>query len=103
MSEEEYKKEGVWSRLVSELVAFIPKDMREMVGLQIGLCLFVITPMILLGGAMVLLKAFKEPPIQDVPCWQVQAIEGRVFKINSCTGETVELPAAPTKPAENTP
>lgn len=100
MSEGEDKKEGVWGKLISELVAFIPKGLREMVGFQVGIWLFVLTPMILLGGAMALLKAFKEPPKQEVPCWQIQTVEGRVFKINSCTGETIELPAAPKVPTE---
>jgi hypothetical protein len=42
----------VWGKLISELVAFIPKDLREMVGLQAGIWLFVLTPMILLGAAI---------------------------------------------------
>jgi hypothetical protein len=99
MSQGEDKKEGVWGKLISELVAFVPKDLQEMVGLQVGIWLFV-PPMILLGGAMALLKAFKEPPKQEVPCWQIQTVEGRAFKINRCTGETEELPAAPKASAE---
>jgi hypothetical protein len=56
--------------------------------------------MILLGGAMALPKVFKEPPKHEVPRWQIQTVEGRVFKINSCTGETTELPTAPKALAE---
>jgi hypothetical protein len=58
--------------------------------------------MVILLGAFALIKLFQEPKAPDVPCWQIQKIENRVFKLNSCTGETVELPPAPkasSKPA----
>jgi hypothetical protein len=98
MTEESTKPSGLWARLISEIVSFIPKDMREMIGFQVGLYLFVFTPMVILVGAFALIKLFQAPKALEVPCWQIQKIENRLFKLNSCTGETIELPAPPKVP-----
>jgi len=95
MTEEPKKHEGGWARLASELVAFIPKNMREIIGVHVGIYLFILTPIVLLFGVFALIKLFQEPKVPEVPCWQIQKVENRVFKLNSCTGETVELPQAP--------
>lgn len=87
----EQKPEGLGGRLVTEIVSIIPKDMKEMVGFQIGLWLFVLTPMLVIGGAGMLLKMFTERKPPEVACWQIQKLDNRVFKLNSCTGETIEL------------
>ena len=89
----EQKPEGLWGRLVTEIMSIIPKDMKEMVGFQIGMWLFVLTPMLLVGGATMLLKLFKEPKPPEVACWQIQKLDNRLFKLNACTGETIELRA----------
>src|SRR5262249_3839978 len=41
-----------------------------------------------------LVRATREPRNVEASCWQVQSVEGRVFKVNTCTGKTVELPNA---------
>ena len=94
MTEEAKKPDGLWARLVSEFVAFIPKDMREMVGLQVGIYLFILS-MVILFGASALIKLFQEPKAPDVPCWHIQTVESRVYKFNWCTGQTLELAPAP--------
>jgi len=91
MTEEAKKPDGLWARLVSEFVAFIPKDMREMVGLQVGIYLFILS-MVILFSASALIKLFQAP---DVPCWHIQTVENRVYKFNWCTGQTLELAPAP--------
>lgn len=90
-SESEKNEHGVWAKIFTQFMDLIPKDMREMIGLQIGIYVFILTPMILLGGAMFLFKSFQEPKAPETQCWQIQKIDGHIYKLNSCTGETAEL------------
>ena len=90
------KPESVWSKLISELLALIPKDMRDMIGLQVGVYLFILTPMLIIGGAVALMKTFQDKKPQEKPCWQIQQIDGRIYKLNACTGETIEIASNPT-------
>lgn len=96
MSEPSEKKtSGAWAHLISELLAFIPKDLRELIGMMAGIYLFIFIPIIFFGGFKAVQKLLEKPEAPVVQCWQIQKVDGRLFKLNSCTGEAVEI--APEK------
>ena len=84
MSGEENKPSAGWAHLVSELLSFIPKDLREMIGVIGGMWLLISIPILVVH----LINNTESPTAQ---CWHLQDVDGRVFKINACTGKTVEL------------
>ncbi len=95
MAEGETKKsESGWSRLVSELISIVPKDLRDMVGMMIGIYAFVLVPVLMLGGAGFVGKYFQHASEDAKPCWSVQAVGDRAIKINACTGETKDISMA---------
>ena len=94
------KSESIWARLAGTFFSWIPGDMKELVGFQLGIYLFILTPMVLLFGAYAIIKWVNSPKPPALQCWQIQSVEGRVFKLNTCTGDAVELPA-PQAPANN--
>jgi len=97
MSEPTEKKSGgVWGHLISEIVAFIPKDLREFIGFMAGMYLLIFLPMIFINGVSAIKKSLDKPEIQTAQCWQLQKVDGRLFKLNSCTGETTEISVAPS-------
>lgn len=80
-----------WSGIITHILSFIPKDMREMIGVVIGLWLFVLMPFVLVASVKFITDAMKAPKSPDKPCWQLQQVGDRIFKLNACTGETVEV------------
>ena len=103
---QEKKSSGAWAHLISEIVAFIPKDLRELIGFMAGIYLFVSLPLLIFGGVRIVQKNIDKPDEPSVQCWQLQNIDERFFKLNTCTGEAIEIPqiksnsapsAAPTK------
>ena len=92
------KSESFWARLAGTFFSWIPGDMKEMVGLQLGIYLFAFTPLVLVFSAFAIVKWVRSPKVPEVQCWQIQSVEDRVFKLNTCTGDSVELPqqATPT-------
>lgn len=89
------KKDGALTRLLSEIISLIPKDMRDAIGGIVGVYLFVFAPMIIIGGAAWLINMFQEPRTPDTHCWQIQKVGERVIKLNTCTGEAIDLPPPP--------
>jgi hypothetical protein len=87
------KAGGVWSRIVDQIASFIPGDMKELVGVQVAIALFAVVPMVVILGGFTLMRWITSPPAPETPCWKIEKIELRVFKLNSCTGETIEIPA----------
>jgi hypothetical protein len=92
MSQEPKKDEGLWAPLLLELMTFIPEGMRKMIGFHFGYNLLIIVPAVVLISGVSLIKWYQAP---TTSCWVIQKIEDRLFKLNSCTGETVELPPSP--------
>jgi hypothetical protein len=98
VSDDPKKDQGLWSRLVSELLSFVPHDLRELLGLFLGIWLLILLPMILLFSFFALIKVLQEPKRTEAPCWQIQKVDNRVYKLNACTGEAVELSEPAAKP-----
>jgi hypothetical protein len=99
VSEELKKDQGMWARLVSELLSFVPHDLRELMGLFLGIWLLILLPLMLLFSFFALIKVLQEPKRPDVACWQLQKVDNRLYKLNACTGEAIEVPESPRKPA----
>jgi hypothetical protein len=72
VSDDPKKDQGLWSRLVSELLSFVPHDLRELLGLFLGIWLLILLPMILLFSFFALIKVLQEPKRTEAPCWQIQ-------------------------------
>jgi hypothetical protein len=98
MSDDAKKDQGLWARLVSELLSFVPHDLRELLGLFLGIWLLILLPMILLFSFFALIRVLQEPKRAEVPCWQIQKVDNRVYRLNACTGEAVELPEPAARP-----
>lgn len=79
-------------KLLLELLGFISSDDKKLIGGILGILLFVLMPMLIIGGAIHLLKTMENLSKPDAKCWEVQNVDGRIFKVNTCTGETDELP-----------
>jgi hypothetical protein len=87
-----YSREVVgmdFSKILERLIPMVPEPMREMVGVMLGLFLFMGLVYAIGFGPMYLLRLVREPTKQ---CWDIKGVEGRVFKVNSCTGEVVPIP-----------
>jgi hypothetical protein len=89
--------ESTKNRLITELISIIPKDTREMIGEYAGIYIFIFTPMIMIGGLVFIMNILTSEDLPEVPCWEIQKVEDRIFKINTCTGESVEIPPQNTK------
>ncbi|MFY9328476.1 MAG: hypothetical protein WAO76_10720 [Georgfuchsia sp.] len=101
MSESAEKKSGgIWGHLISEIVAFIPKDLRELIGFMAGMYLLVFLPIIIISGVSAIKKSLDKPETQTAQCWQIQKIDSRFFKLNSCTGEALEITPTPNSPSQ---
>jgi len=87
---DEQKQGAGLASVVHNVVSLVPKDVRELVGKISGILLIIAVPVAIILVVMILynLKQIS----RDVPCWQVQVINNRVFKVNACTGELSEMP-----------
>lgn len=94
----EKKATGAWAHLISEVLSFIPKDLREFIGFMAGMYILISLPMLILGGVKLVQKNIDKPESSNTQCWQIQKVDNRLFKLNSCTGETIEI----TQPETNT-
>jgi hypothetical protein len=66
-----------------------------MVGFFSGFVLMFAVPAAVILGVMTLYYTMQKSKVQTVACWQIQVIEKRVFRLNTCTGELVELKELP--------
>ncbi len=102
---DEHKQGAGFASVVQNVLSLVPKDVRELVGKISGILLIIAVPVAIILVVMILynLKQIS----RDVPCWQVQVIGNRVFKVNACTGELSEMPelsfraAAKSAPAKS--
>lgn len=105
MSESDEKKAGgALAQLIKEVFAFIPKEIREMIGVIGGMYLFVSIPILIFAAVKLVQTTADKAGEPSEHCWQIQKVEDRLFKLNACTGETVEMPQAalgsqPSQPA----
>lgn len=88
-------------KLFSELLGFISSEDKKIIGGVLGMLLFVLTPILVIGTSISVLKYLKNLPKQETKCWEVQSVDGRAFKVNTCTGETAELPRLPKSNASS--
>jgi len=70
-----------------------------MLGVFTGIVLALAVPAALILGVMLLYHANERAKVAEVPCWQLQVVKDRLFKLNSCTGEISEVKEAPSSPA----
>jgi hypothetical protein len=89
-----------FNAVIHGLLSFIPAKLREMVGFFSGMVLLFAFPIALILGVMTLYYAKERAKVAEVPCWNLQAIGNRVFKLNSCTGEVTEFKASPASPPQ---
>lgn len=101
MADDTEKSKGITS-VIHALLSFIPADLREMVGFFSGFVLMFAVPAAVILGVMTLYYTMQKSKIQTVACWQVQVIDKRVFRLNTCTGELVELKEIPPAPTSGT-
>ncbi|WP_300318918.1 hypothetical protein [Idiomarina sp.] len=70
-------------KLISAIVSILPKEARE----YIGVWIMIFTPMMVIYGLYALQK-LSEPSEE---CWKLQEVREVVYKVNACTGETIEM------------
>lgn len=90
MAEETEKSKGIAS-IVHALLSFVPSEIREMLGVLSGFVLLFAIPAAVILGVMILYYSMQNSKVNNVACWQVQSIEARVFRLNTCTGELIEV------------
>src|SRR5260221_14029568 len=96
--DKEMTKKGLfWA--VHAFLSFVPARVGERAGAFSGMVLVLAVPAALILGVMLLYYAKERAKVAEVPCWQLQVIKDRVFKLNSCTGEISEVKEAPSSPA----
>jgi hypothetical protein len=66
-----------------------------MVGILTGFILVFAVPAAVFISVMLLYYTMQKAKITEVACWQIQAVENRLFKLNACTGELTEVKDLP--------
>ncbi|SRR6266540_4849664 len=89
-----------FSSVIHALLSFIPANIRDMVGFFSGMVLVLAVPAALILGVMILYYVKERAKVAEVPCWQLQVFNNRVFKLNSCTGEVTEVKVGPSSPPQ---
>jgi hypothetical protein len=90
----EIEKKGAlkgWLDLINSLLSWIPKDLKELTGFFAGFVMLILIPTILIAGGVQIFKWVNRTNALENTCWKLQSLEGRVFKVNSCTGEVIEI------------
>lgn len=95
MAEDSEKSKGIAS-IVHAFIAFIPHELREMVGFFTGFVLMMVVPAVVVMGAITMYHFMQKSKESSVACWQIQSNAQRTFKLNTCTGEMAEVPASYT-------
>ncbi|TAN44066.1 MAG: hypothetical protein EPN26_17020 [Rhodospirillales bacterium] len=83
---------GIFKGALGAIFARAPKDVIEFFSFMIGIFIF----LGVIAAVSNIPKLFR--PSAD--CWRIQQVEGKPVKLNTCTGETVEIkPGELTAPA----
>lgn len=91
MSDSENNK-NIIIQFFESISSWIDKDIKEMIGFYIGMYFLITLPIIVFSGVSYLNKFFNTKEVNETKkCWELKGAEGRVYKINLCTGESVEL------------
>ncbi|HEY4068875.1 MAG TPA: hypothetical protein VGM74_18365 [Burkholderiaceae bacterium] len=70
----------------------VPKSAYETIALLIAIYLLALTTALAVGAGVLWVRSSKAPTGAPASgCWRIQEAAGRVFKLNACTGETVEI------------
>ena len=85
MTEETKKTTG--RSEIGGLFSALPQEIRWVIACLLAYFVFI-------GGFMALGKL---PTMLENKCWELQVKEGRVFKLNACTGQVIELSAEDLK------
>jgi hypothetical protein len=91
MSNEEDNKRNVVLRVTEEIISNTPKELRLFIGMFAGMYIIMTIPMLFIG-AMKYIGNLGNPEEPSYQCWQIQKVEAKLFELNTCTGEVVELP-----------
>ncbi|HZP94535.1 MAG TPA: hypothetical protein VFB20_16870 [Burkholderiales bacterium] len=83
-----------WSGIVSRSVSLVPVNIREAIGAWLGIWFFLLAPIVILAGVAIVYDTARTST-PEKPCWQLQQVGERVFKLNACTGEIVEIKLEP--------
>ena len=83
---------GSLDKIIEAIVSFIPKEMKGIIGGYFSIFLMALAPLLFLNAFKYMGDSFSHHHIQGVDNWQLQKIDGRLFKLNTATGETIELP-----------
>jgi hypothetical protein len=86
--------------VIHAILSFIPEDLKDMVGTFAGFVLAFAVPVAIVLAVMLLYYAMQNSKYSTTPCWQIQAVDQRLFKLNTCTGELVEVKDVPTASQE---
>lgn len=65
----------------------------ETISLLVAIYLLVLTTALVGGAAVLWARSARLPKnsMEPTVCWRIQEAGGRVFKLNACSGETVEI------------
>jgi hypothetical protein len=77
--------------VLRQLVSFIPKEYRLLIGVVLGSYLAIFLPILLISGVDFISAKAKQAKEPAKACWALQQIGEKIFKINTCTGDAVEL------------
>ena len=69
-----------------------PRSATDTTQLLIAIYLLVLTTALVVGAGVLWARAARPAKGAEAPvCWRIQEAAGRVFKLNACTGETIEI------------
>jgi hypothetical protein len=68
------------------------RSTNQLIGWLAALYLLVVTTAVVVGAGVMMVRASRAPRTAEATvCWKIQEAAGRVFKLNACTGEMVEV------------
>lgn len=78
--------------VVSAILSIVDKDTKSFINMWV----FVLTPMVFMLLLFGLYNAVLSPKKPNEKCWELQVVNKITYKVNTCTGETVNLEELPS-------
>lgn len=82
------ENKGPWASFWASILSILDKDQREIIGVLVALAAFSSW-----GYLPIYLKNLTE---KKEACWDLRSIDGKTYKFNRCTGESVLLESPKT-------